>query len=438
MTVQYDSEGRPYQSVSDNPDLAKFDLDGDGYVTQSDIVASENVLKTTAESNANGSLIRDAAMKAGVKQLGSPTTMGFGMISTILSGLAGKADGDTQAQQQEFHTQLVNLLKAPEGATQPASTTQPAADSITGNQTYDSVVSNVKENEASGGSTVKKNPLIGLDSLYDNDLIASEVDENGKEVFYIATGKKDGKRIARYRKGDEYNSVQSMKPKALTALRQQAYYAGYYGEDGPSSFVGPATMEDVELMEAVMSDANVSGLEWTDLMSQRAAVGQRYGRPVTSGEVAKLAGDAAGALNEFAAANGLKLSDKFIRTQAERVADGASSVDDVINYMKESYLKTAYPAFNDEIDKGFSLSDIAQPYIDTVANVLELDDVDINDPAVRKALQAKGPDGKPVRKSLWEFEEDIKKDPRWQYTNNAWQSVGSASMEVMRMMGMEG
>lgn len=414
-TIEYDSKGTPFYKVETNPDLQKFDLDGDGYVTQNDINTASNTIQD--EHQADDSIISKILDYTGIGKVGGPLSVGIGAINK----------SDRINQQNELLKQMSDLFKQ-------SSTNSDG--SITGNPEYDTAL--LSANKEESASTATTNPLLGLDNLYTSGLISTELDENGNEIHYISNGKKDGKTIVRYRKGDEFNSVQNLKPKELMNLRQQAYYAGYYGDDGPSSFVGPATMEDVELMKTVMTDANVSGLDWKDLMTQRASVGSKYGRPISDSEIAQMAGDAAGALQEFAANNGLKLSNKFIQKQAESVADGNNSVEGVIGFMKDNYLKTTYPAFTDEIDKGYSINDIAQPYIDTVSNILELDDVDINDPAVRKALQAKGQDGKPIRKSIWEFEEDIKKDPRWQYTDNAWQSVGSASMEVMRLMGMEG
>jgi hypothetical protein len=76
-----------------------------------------------------------------------------------------------------------------------------------------------------------------------------------------------------------------------------------------------------------------------------------------------------------------------------------------------------YPGFADQINAGQTLRQIADPYIQTMANTLELADTDIklDDPYIRQALQ----DANGGVVPLWQFERKLKSDPRWDKTKQA-------------------
>lgn len=99
---------------------------------------------------------------------------------------------------------------------------------------------------------------------------------------------------------------------------------------------------------------------------------------------------------------------------------------------------SAFPALSDQILKGTSLDALASAYKNTMATLLEIDadSIGYNDPTLRKALQNVGPDGKPAVKPLWQFEKDLRMDSRWQYTNNARNTVDSMSLKVLQDWGL--
>ncbi len=82
--------------------------------------------------------------------------------------------------------------------------------------------------------------------------------------------------------------------------------------------------------------------------------------------------------------------------------------------------------------------DIAQPYIESMGRLLEVNpqDIDLNDPKIRQALSARNKDGQVGPKTVWEFENDLRKDPRWMQTNNARESMMSTGREVLSLMGL--
>ena len=99
---------------------------------------------------------------------------------------------------------------------------------------------------------------------------------------------------------------------------------------------------------------------------------------------------------------------------------------------------SAFPALSDQIMKGTSLDALASAYKNTMATLLEIDadSIGYNDPTLRRALQNIGPDGKPAVKPLWQFEKDLRMDSRWQYTNNARNTIDSMSLKVLQDWGL--
>lgn len=68
-----------------------------------------------------------------------------------------------------------------------------------------------------------------------------------------------------------------------------------------------------------------------------------------------------------------------------------------------------------------------------MARVLEVPDaaIKLNDPTLRSAI---GPD---KEMSIYDFEKSLRKDSRWQYTNNAREEVSNAALKVLRDFGFQ-
>jgi len=117
---------------------------------------------------------------------------------------------------------------------------------------------------------------------------------------------------------------------------------------------------------------------------------------------------------------------------ANRITD--SEIEELIK--TESASK--YPAFADQIMKGVTLDALSSAYKSSMATLLEIDadSIGYNDPTLMKALQYVGPDGKPSSKPLWQFESDLRSDARWQFTNNARDSIDSLQYKVMKDWGL--
>jgi hypothetical protein len=86
------------------------------------------------------------------------------------------------------------------------------------------------------------------------------------------------------------------------------------------------------------------------------------------------------------------------------------------------------------VNSGIDLETVYQPYKNRMAAILELNPeaIDINDPTLRGAI---GPD---KEMPLYQFEKALRKDSRWQYTNNAKNEVSDIALRVLKDFGLQG
>lgn len=142
------------------------------------------------------------------------------------------------------------------------------------------------------------------------------------------------------------------------------------------------------------------------------------------------------ALKNVAARNGIMLSDSAATDYANSIVAGKVDEDTVYSTIRESAAE-AFPALADKIKAGIDLKTLADPYIQSMSSILEIPDtgIDMFDPKIRSAMAYTLPDGKIGTKSIYEFEKELRKDPRWQYTNNARNDAASIATTVLKDFG---
>ena len=88
----------------------------------------------------------------------------------------------------------------------------------------------------------------------------------------------------------------------------------------------------------------------------------------------------------------------------------------------------------DLLNQGYDLQDIYTPYIKQMATELDLDPntIDLNDSTLRMAITDKGD------MNLYDFKKALRKDDRWQYTQNAIKEVSTAALGVLKDFGFQG
>jgi hypothetical protein len=119
---------------------------------------------------------------------------------------------------------------------------------------------------------------------------------------------------------------------------------------------------------------------------------------------------------------------------------GDAGMADWMNKLK-NYAKSKYAPFADRLDAGETVRDIAQPYIDMYSQTLEVNpqDVGLDDKYIQRWLQGKSEAGKPpASTAVWQAQEDLRKDTRWGFTQNARQSAAEAATVIGKSFGMIG
>lgn len=88
----------------------------------------------------------------------------------------------------------------------------------------------------------------------------------------------------------------------------------------------------------------------------------------------------------------------------------------------------------DLLAAGYNLDDVYAPYKKQMAATLELnpDEIDLNDSTLRLAISDQGD------MNLYDFKKALRKDSRWQYTEDARAEVADSALKVLRDFGFQG
>lgn len=200
------------------------------------------------------------------------------------------------------------------------------------------------------------------------------------------------------------------------------------------------TKED---LNRLATNIYLAGTEANALVIERAltpfiklGVDPVTGRPTVGGA----AGSNYQALLNTAKANGIK-EDTLARTLGfnsvedilRKLAEGEpintfqQRLRDVAAYGRSDYVKNL-------LAQGTDFDVIISPYRNLMASVLEIanpEQISLDDPTLSMAL------GK-EEMTLADFRRNLRKDPRWQYTDNAREEVSTAALGVLRDFGFQG
>lgn len=143
-------------------------------------------------------------------------------------------------------------------------------------------------------------------------------------------------------------------------------------------------------------------------------------------------------MDELAAQFGVDPGGNWRAQNLKRVMLGDDTVSGIQERIKDM-AKAQYAAVADQIDAGRTVMEIADPYVQKMADLLELNptDVGLKDSSIQRALtQARDKDGNPMLQNINDFANDVRKDTRWQYTANAKQSVANTTSQLLRSFGL--
>jgi hypothetical protein len=142
-------------------------------------------------------------------------------------------------------------------------------------------------------------------------------------------------------------------------------------------------------------------------------------------------------IGALARANGIRLSRGTEASWLQSVASGALTEQHIVGNIQK-LAASAFPGLADRINSGETVADIAAPFVQTMAKLWEVspEGIDMFNTTLRGALNTKGQDGKFSMMTLPEFETKLRKDPRWNATDNAQDSLMQAGHEVLQQWGI--
>lgn len=138
-------------------------------------------------------------------------------------------------------------------------------------------------------------------------------------------------------------------------------------------------------------------------------------------------------LQGTANANGVSLSPEQLEQYALEIQNGKD-----VKVVQSQIRNLAGLGMPDNVKKllaeGTDLSTIYSPYKQAMATVLEINPstISLSDPVLRGAISPNG------EVSLYDYQRQLRKDPRWQYTNNARKEVADSALQVLRDFGFQG
>lgn len=210
-------------------------------------------------------------------------------------------------------------------------------------------------------------------------------------------------------------------------IRQLAGQSGFALTNGEAQNIAiTALMTGNDNNNAWLTYQIANRQNYSDLKNTDSLTGQMAG---TVQQLRQIAGD-----------YGIDPVAKWVARSAQNVIEGRTTIDTYRQlYMDRA--KSMFPGLADQIDHGVTVADAAQPYIQSMSNLLEVDPSSLSTftPLIRKALQG-SPD--PSNKSsipqlapVWQFEQQVRQDPRWQYTQNAHQQASTMLMQLGQNWG---
>ena len=242
---------------------------------------------------------------------------------------------------------------------------------------------------------------------------------------------------------------------AVAGKRVQASLEGYlstpekYGFAAAGVKAGPSAEEVKVKADAIRIYATDLGVGLDDAAVNKLAREWAAGRFDTttikpqiarSGKIDFAKGAAAEQLNtlkELAGSYGMQYDQGWYNTAATNVLTGKDDIETYKQYVRDQ-AKSKFPTLVAQLDQGFTVRQLASPYIQTMSNILEIDPntIGLNDVYVNQALTGLDAEGKPSTKPLWQFEQDLRKDPRWNFTKNAQDSLMNTTRKVLQDFGL--
>lgn len=155
---------------------------------------------------------------------------------------------------------------------------------------------------------------------------------------------------------------------------------------------------------------------------------------IKTGQYGGMARQTIDELAAYADDMGLNYGGSVFAKDMQSILAGEKTTQEVFNSYRESAM-SLYSNFADRLQQNAKLTikDLASPYVNTMASLLEVDPstISMTNPVLQNALV--GVNG--VTKSVGEFIKDVKNTDAWKFTNNAKEEAVSLAGSFKRAFG---
>jgi len=142
-------------------------------------------------------------------------------------------------------------------------------------------------------------------------------------------------------------------------------------------------------------------------------------------------------VRKYARQMGVDIGNDWVSSQITNAMHGGQDESGILDSIKKMSM-SKYRAFGTDIQAGATMADIAAPYQQMMAKELEIspDSIALTDNKISQALTAVNKDGRPEPKQLWQFQQDLRSDPRWDKTQGAQDQTMTTARSVLSQMGL--
>lgn len=231
-----------------------------------------------------------------------------------------------------------------------------------------------------------------------------------------------------------------------------------------------ANQQGISIGDARLTEMATASLTfgWDDLAEKQAVAAEWQYKP---GDTAGGAATLEVKVKQMADDYGVSLSTAQIGDLISGSLSGKYTEDNIADFLRDT-ARSKYPGLQQYLDVGMTVKQVASPYLQSYASILEVapETVSVNDPYVQRALQGQVQQAKiprlpvnsgqntppgqasanstasttastamPVQpQSLYDFERDLRKDPRWLATKNAKDSIQNSALGILKDFGIYG
>ena len=195
-----------------------------------------------------------------------------------------------------------------------------------------------------------------------------------------------------------------------------------------------ARVDDAALEEIAKSTRRFG---WSQDQQRRALAEFVSAVPTEQGGIdfEGLAGQTQDELTQWAARNGVALTNELVQSYTRGVVFGDTDLEEIKSDIRRTYMAGAYPAWAEKINAGFDVAELAAPYQQQIGSLLENPSIGLDDPLMKQIMQGVDAQGKPRVVPMYEAEKMVRNDSRWQTTDNAYQTYAGVAQNLLRTFG---